>query len=81
MEKILFNYVCPSLELMEEEIDWEEIPSAICDYKDYLKTMEEIKEEEKLIKEYDNFCKSLDDLSEDEQLDYLSDIIYNSLFE
>ena len=64
MEKILINYVCPSLELIEENIDWEEIT-----------------EKEKLIKEYDNFCKSLDDLSEDEQLEYLSDIIYNSLFE
>lgn len=60
MEKILLNYVCPSLELMEEEIEWQEIDT---------------------IKDFEMFCKSLDDLSEDEQLDYLSDIIYNSLFE
>ena len=43
--------VCPSLELVEEEISWEEIPSAICDYKDYLRTMEEIREEEKILNE------------------------------
>lgn len=64
MEKILLSYVCPSLELMEEDVEWEEI-----------------KEEEKLIKEYDNLCKTLDNLSEDEQLDYLSDMICNALFE
>ena len=34
------------LELAEENISWEEIPSAICDYKDYLKTLDEIREEE-----------------------------------
>ena len=60
MEKILLNYVCPSLELIEEEIEWEEIDT---------------------IKDYEMFSKTLDNLSEDEQLEYLSDIIYNSLFE
>ena len=60
MEKILLNYVCPSLELIEEEIEWEEIDT---------------------IKDFEMFSKTLDDLSEDEQLEYLSDIIYNSLFE
>ena len=60
MEKILLNYVCPSLELMEENIEWEEIDT---------------------IKDFEMFSKTLDNLSEDEQLEYLSDIIYNSLFE
>lgn len=60
MEKILLNYVCPSLELIEEEIEWEEIDT---------------------IKDFEMFSKTLDNLSEDEQLEYLSDIIYNSLFE
>lgn len=33
-------------DLVEENVSWEEIPSAICDYKDYLKTLEEIRKEE-----------------------------------
>ena len=60
MEKILLNYVCPSLELIEEEIEWEEIDT---------------------IKDFEMFYKNLDNLYDDEQIEYLSDIIYNSLFE
>ena len=72
--------VCPSLELVEEEISWEEIPSAICDYKDYLRTMEEIREEEKILNEFDNTCKSIDDIPEHEQTEYIADLIINSFF-
>lgn len=72
--------VCPSLELVEEEISWEEIPSAICDYKDYLRTMEEIREEEKILNEFDKTCKSIDDIPEHEQTEYIADLIINSFF-
>lgn len=33
-------------DLVEETVSWEEIPSAICDYKDYLKTLDDIRKEE-----------------------------------
>ena len=33
-------------DLVEESVSWDEIPSVLCDYKDYLKTLEEIRKEE-----------------------------------
>lgn len=48
------------LELVENNVSWEDIPS--------------------VIDEYDNLCKTLDNLSEEEQLEFLADMIYNSLF-
>jgi len=34
------------LELFEENVSWEEIPSVLVDYKDYLKTLDDIRKEE-----------------------------------
>lgn len=33
-------------DLVEESVSWEEIPSVLCDYKDYLKTLDDIRAEE-----------------------------------
>lgn len=41
-------------DLVERNVSWDEIPSVLCDYKDYLKTLEEIrKEEQKELEELD----------------------------
>lgn len=44
MEKILVNYVCPSLELICDEIEWEEIPSALDKFDMFCKSLDDIPE-------------------------------------
>ena len=44
MEKILVNYVCPSLELICDEIEWEEIPSALDKFEIFCKSLDDIPE-------------------------------------
>lgn len=54
------------LELVENNISWEEVPSALC--------------KPSAINEFDNYCKTLDNLSEEEQLDFITDMVLNSFF-
>lgn len=46
-------------DLVEESVSWEEIPSVLCDYKDYLKTLEEIRKEEQ--KELEELAQHITD--------------------
>ena len=54
------------LELVENNVCWEDIPSVLC--------------QPSALDEFDNLCKTLDNLPEEEQLEFLADMIYNSLF-
>jgi len=44
VEKILVNYVCPSLELICDDIEWEEIPSALDKFEMFCKSLDDIPE-------------------------------------
>jgi hypothetical protein len=46
-------------DLVERNVSWDEIPSVLCDYKDYLKTLEEIRKEEQ--KELEELAQHITD--------------------
>lgn len=54
------------LELVENNVCWEDIPSVLC--------------QPSALDEFDNYCKTLDNLSEAEQLDFIADMVLNSFF-
>lgn len=48
-------------DLVERNVSWDEIPSVLCDYKDYLKTLEEIRKEEQEQKELEELAQHITD--------------------
>ena len=54
------------LELVENNVCWEDIPSVLC--------------QPSALDKFDNYCKTLDNLSEAEQLDFITDMVLNSFF-